>query len=351
MMDMKKKILNTLFIITGAALLQFILIAYKHYVGYVIIHSSGQFFRTLFIGTSLSAIIIALVVYLDDKIIRLLSKKISWQKSFFIRLPVEILTALTIGAVFGVLFTLVSELLFGYKEPLGEVFISNILIAAIVNLTVVGILEAMEFFRESQQSQLKAEKLERENLKLRFEMLKKQLDPHFLFNSLNILSSLIAKDKKKSQRFIDAFAAVYRYTLDVIDKPVVSVAEELNFAHDYLFLQKLRFENAFTFEINIDNACRERFLPPLTLQTLLENALKHNVANVERPLHIRIFSDNDPETIMVSNNLQNKVKMKYSSGIGLENLKNRYKLISDSLPDFIETGQEYIVQLPLIRAE
>ncbi len=348
---MKKIILNAGLIILGALLLQLILIAYKHFVGYVIIHSSTQFFRTLFIGTLLTAFVLFIVAITDRLIIRFLAGKVKWQETFFSRLSIEIIVALVIGALFGILFTLISELLFGYREPIGEVFLSNMLIAAVVNLIVVGIIESVEFFKESQESRLKAEKLERENLELRFGMLKKQLDPHFLFNSLNILSSLVARDKWKSQRFIDAFAAIYRYTLDVIDKPVVSVEEELKFASDYLFLQKLRFEDAFTFEIYIDDACRGNYLPPLTLQTLLENALKHNIATIKRPLHIKIIGDSENTMIVVRNNLQKKGRTRYSSGIGLENLKMRYKLISESEPEIVRTDQEYIVKLPLIGAE
>lgn len=348
---MKKTIIYAGVITVSALLLQLILIAYKHFVGYVVIQSSSQFYRTLFFGTLLSALLIFIIAFLDRLIIRFLAGKVKWQEAFFIRLPIEIVVALAVGATFGMLFTLISELLFGYKEPIGEVLLSNMLIAAIVNVIVVGVIESVDFFRESQNSRLRAEKLERENLELRFGMLKKQLDPHFLFNSLNILSSLVARDKWKSQRFIDAFAAIYRYTLDVIDKPVVSVEEELKFASDYLFLQKLRFEDAFTFEIYIDDACRGNYLPPLTLQTLLENALKHNIATIKRPLHIKIIGDSENTMIVVRNNLQKKGRTRYSSGIGLENLKMRYKLISESEPEIVRTDQEYIVKLPLIGAE
>lgn len=275
----------------------------------------------------------------------------SWKNEFPKRLGIEILLMFFTGAIIGVLFTVISWLLFGYRQALGEVFLNNALIAAVTNLFISAGIEAFLFYRQNQQSLLKAEILENENLNLRFDMLKKQLDPHFLFNSLNILSSLIRRDREKSQDFIDAFSFVYRYTLEVLEKPVISLREELEFAEAYLYLHQIRFEDAFSFEISIADRCRERLIPPLALQILLENAFKHNVASRRKPLKIRISCDPEAAVLFVANNIQSKIRLKSARSIGLENLRNRYSMVSSLLPEITRDENEYIVKLPLIKAE
>jgi LytS/YehU family sensor histidine kinase len=211
----------------------------------------------------------------------------------------------------------------------------------------VSVLEAILFYKQSQESRLKTEILERENIGMRFETLKKQLDPHFLFNSLNVLSSLIQKDRKKAQEFIDEFSHVYRYTLEVIDKPVVTVEQEMDYAQSYLFLQKIRFGSAVMIEVDIDEQNRDKLLPPLAVQILLENAFKHNIATESNPLQIRIYTRNDQ--LIVVNSRQKRQGV--GKGMGFENLKNRYNLITNRLPEVMMTQDEYIVKIPILEAE
>jgi LytS/YehU family sensor histidine kinase len=194
-----------------------------------------------------------------------------------------------------------------------------------------------------------AEKLERENSQIRFETLKSQLNPHFLFNSLNVLSSLIKHDSDKAQYFVDEFSSVYRYTLDVIEKPVVELREEINFAKSFLYLQKIRFDNAVDMEINVDASKLNDLVPPLAIQTLLENAFKHNRASVDNPLKINIYDEDDG--LVVINNLQPKIKGDDSKGVGLNNLRKRYELLGEKLPQFSFTEKEYIAKIPLIKPE
>jgi two-component system, LytTR family, sensor kinase len=193
-----------------------------------------------------------------------------------------------------------------YEDGLLKNIINNSLITSVLNIIIITVIEAIVWFKRSQQSLVKAEKLERENSQIRFETLKSQLNPHFLFNSLNVLSSLIKKDSDKAQNFVDEFSSVYRYTLDVIEKPVVELREELDFAKSFLFLQKIRFDNAVDMEINVDASKLNYLVPPLAVQTLLENAFKHNKATAESPLNIKIYNEND--SLLVVNNLQPKIK-------------------------------------------
>ena len=134
----------------------------------------------------------------------------------------------------------------------------------------------------------RAEVLERENADIRFAILKTQLNPHFLFNSLNVLSSLIGKDAGRAQHFVDEFSAVYRYILEVIDLPVVELRRELEFARSYLYLQSIRFADGIEVDVDIRSDQLDLYVPPLALQTVIENAFKHNRASADAPLHLRI---------------------------------------------------------------
>lgn len=305
----------------------------------------------MFAGTILTSIMMALIVILDLKLINPLESRLPWNENFAKRIFIELIIAFVAGGFVGLIFSFVSELIFGYKQAMNEVLVSNFLIAAVINLIIFAVIEASIYFRRSRANQIKAEILERENVDMRFQMLKKQLDPHFLFNSLNILSSLISKDKRKAQEFIDAFVSMYRYTLEVIEEPAVKVDQEIKFAQDYIFLQKLRFENAITTKLTVDEKVLNQFIPQLALQILLENTFKHNIATKKIPLHIRISGDALLNQLIVSNNMQPKKRLKYNPGVGLENLKNRYKLISQEVPVIICTEKEYIVKLPLIKAD
>jgi sensor histidine kinase YesM len=346
---MKKSAKFFLYVFLGAAFVQLLLILYKHYIGYDLVQSLAGFFISWLYASVLSAIMVALVLLLDLWIIRRLEARFPWQRAVWLRLSTEFVVSVSAGALMGLSITLISHLLAPYDEPLTEVLLYNAIIGAVINLILFAILEAILFSRQHQEAQKRSETLERENIQLQFEMLKKQLDPHFLFNSLNVLSSLVRKDKTRAQHFIDEFSSVYRYALDVIDRPVVTVKEELDFAHSYLFLQKIRFEDAVRVEIDVNEKYWHRLVPPLAVQTLLENAFKHNIASGLRPLNIRIFIQENK--LLIVNNRQLKKKRAASKGVGFENLKSRYKLISKELPDVVMTEKDYIVKLPLLEPD
>jgi LytS/YehU family sensor histidine kinase len=166
---------------------------------------------------------------------------------------------------------------------------------------------------------------------------------------LNVLSTLIKHDAEKAQVFVDEFSSVYRYTLDVIEKPVVELREEIKFAKSFLYLQKIRFNNAVDMEINVDASKLNHLVPPLAIQTLFENAFKHNKASVDNPLKINIYNEDD--VLIVINNLQPKIKGDDLKGVGLNNLRKRYELLGEKLPQFSVTEKEYIAKIPLINPE
>ncbi len=192
-------------------------------------------------------------------------------------------------------------------------------------------------------------KVQKENLQSQFEVLKSQINPHFMFNSLNVLSGLISKDIGKAQQFIDEFSHIYRYVLETLEQPVVTLGKELDFMRSYLFLQQIRHGDDLSYSVKIPSALLKWVLPPLSLQVVLENAIKHNIVNESKPLKIDIYSEDT--TLVVQNNIQPKISAGASTGLGLKNLVKRYGLISKFKPVFeVETGY-YVAKLPLIETE
>jgi len=182
-----------------------------------------------------------------------------------------------------------------------------------------------------------------------FETLKNQLDPHFLFNSLNVLSSLIEENPKKAQEFTVALSKIYRYVLDQKDKNLILVEEELNFAKLYVSLLKMRFEDAIIINFQTDIDINEFRIVPLSLQLLLENAIKHNIISDQKPLQIDIFKEEN--YLVVQNSYQKKQTFEKSTGIGLQNIIQRYNLVSNLEINIQQTDKHYIVKLPLISGE
>ncbi|MCL1673124.1 2TM domain-containing protein [Elizabethkingia ursingii] len=179
-----------------------------------------------------------------------------------------------------------------------------------------------------------------------FESLKNQLDPHFLFNSLNVLSALIEENPDNAQKFTSSMSKIYRYVLEQKDKEVVSLEEEINFARTYIELLKYRFEDSIVFHLNIDADNSKDFVVPLSLQLLLENCIKHNHATSAKPLNIEIFVQE--EYLIIRNNLQKRELPNEKSGIGLSNIVQRYNLLTKRNV-FIESDEEsFSVKIPIL---
>ncbi|MDR6371031.1 sensor histidine kinase YesM [Chryseobacterium bernardetii] len=173
--------------------------------------------------------------------------------------------------------------------------------------------------------------------------LKTQLNPHFLFNNLNVLDQLIEEDKHKASDFLNEFAEIYRYVLDVSDKKIVSVEEELAFAEKYFKLIQYKYGNAYSLKINpVKSPGR---IIPLSLQLLLENAVQHNLGTIDKPVLITIKID---KAITVSNNVIPKRNRKKTSGRALNNLKEQYNLLTDQQVEIIKTETEFSVIIPVI---
>lgn len=226
---------------------------------------------------------------------------------------------------------------------------ANVMTAVIITVITASIWEAVALFKSWRESELVAERLSKEHIQSQFQTLKNQVNPHFLFNSLNALSSLVHSDPDKAEQFIDEFAKIYRYVLDVKERKFVELKEELRFLESFMFLQQIRFGDHLRLELEVDAARLHDFLPPLALQELIENAIKHNEVSGQHPLTIRVESKDG--SLEVSNGLQPRKEDVASTGTGLKNLKERYRLFADKEPEFVATSKQYIAKLPLIEAE
>jgi sensor histidine kinase YesM len=193
----------------------------------------------------------------------------------------------------------------------------------------------------------KNEELKRENLQAKYEALKNQVNPHFLFNSLNTLSGLVEQKPELATDFIKKLSDIYRYVLDQNDKELVSLQDEMKFVEDYIFLSKMRFGEALIFNSQIDKSNNVQVVP-LGLQMLVENAIKHNIISDDMPLKIEIGIEDG--FVMLKNNIQTKTTIiSGKKPQGLENLKKRYEYLSNSPIEIIETDKEFIVKLPIIK--
>ncbi|MEM9991410.1 MAG: histidine kinase [Bacteroidota bacterium] len=282
-------------------------------------------------------------------VIDYLSKQFPYNKSKWIGL--RLLISLAIGTT--VAFTsAVINAYFPYPERLQFVN-GDFLFVFIMSFFQCGMtfttLQIWEMIKRNRQLSLSVAELEKQKIQSQLQALRQQINPHFLFNSLNVLSELIHEDIEKSDLFIQHFAKVYRYALELNQEAVVPLEKELDFLNSYIFLQKIRFGENLKIDTHFPQGTLQSYVPPLSLQVLFENAIKHNAVTSNKPLHIQMECQNG--IFFMKNNLQ---KLKHSvtgTGIGLKNLRKKYALISEHLPNFYTKDGSYIAELPLIRLE
>ena len=191
-------------------------------------------------------------------------------------------------------------------------------------------------------------KLQKENLQSQFEVLKQQVNPHFLFNSLNVLSSLIKIDPDTAEVFTEKLSKVYRYVLENKEKDLVTVATEMEFLESYLFLIDIRFMHKINVKIDVPQQYLDYFILPIAVQMIIENAIKHNTFSKSRPMQIEI-SVGDKQQLIISNTLQLRETKLASTGIGLKNIVQRYALLCNCTPSFVQTEHLFVAELPLMK--
>ena len=288
-------------------------------------------------------------------IIQQMDRRFPWSKKKVVakRIAIEfLLLSITASAVItGIAFLFAAVVpwidMSVAQDPV-NIFV-NIITAVIITTVCVSVWEAVHFFKQWKELAIKAEVLEKEKLQSQFESLRNQVNPHFLFNSLNTLSSLVHTDPDKAERFIDRFAEVYRYVLETKDQNVIPLSEEVRFLKAYLYLLQIRFEKGLDIKLSLSEAQDHLWLPPLALQELIGNAVKHNIVSATRPLTISVQIEGS--LLVVRNNLQLRADRPASTGTGQSNLQKRYALFDGASPLFEATEDHYVACLPLIREE
>lgn len=271
-----------------------------------------------------------------------ISKHISWVKFPVKRLIVGVISTVIFTVIVAIGLLKVWEYSQGFKFNSYTGFIS---ISLIVTFLISFFLHGREFLLQWKQSAVEAERYQKQSMEATYENLKSQVNPHFLFNSLNALTNLVYEDQDKATKFIKQLSEVYRYVLDTRDKEVVPLEEELKFLEAYVYLQQIRFGDKLSVTIKLDEV--KSMVAPLAIQMLFENAIKHNEISEENPLAISIYKEAD--FIVIENTLQPKSQLgQVSSGLGLENIKKRYAFLSDKVVEVIKKDKVFQVKLPLL---
>ncbi len=337
----KKNFIALVWISIGIALFQFIFFIDKKNV--------ENFLLSILISS-----LYTFIIGIGNGIVNdLLNKKVPWIKATKKRVIISVISILIVNFVLVFLCNYVDVVMIQKEGSLQDFFSGkyNFRIWFMVNLSLMisAFLHAkgfMEELKKATKQEVVEQKLIAKSANAQFESLKNQLDPHFLFNSLNVLSSLIEENPIQAQKFTASMSKIYRYVLEQKDKELVTVEEEIAFAKTYCELLKTRFEDSVEFIFEVDEKLYKNYVVPLCLQLLLENCIKHNFATSSKPLLIRIFSENTK--LCIENNLNMRPQMKESAGIGLANIVQRYSLLTKQNV-FIEKSDDYFkVKLPML---
>ena len=220
------------------------------------------------------------------------------------------------------------------------------IISLIGALFIATLYQGIRFITNWKQYVIRSEQLEKENLVAKYETLKKQVHPHFLLNGLNTLISLIENNEKTASEYAQNLSDFLRFLLTQQSKELITLKEELEIVSQYAYIQQIRFNNNVSIKLNVPEEFLNKKLPPLAVQMLVENAIKHNIISNKKPLNIHIGLSG--EKLLVVNNLQKKQQVS-STEIGLNNIDKRYKFISDQRPEIVTNENEFKVKLPLIQ--
>ncbi len=334
----------------------------------------GRFYRNL-AGSLLLALIISLVYFRDNSdnpheflitfswafvicftqwlghsyIFSLLDKKISWQEHPGKRAIYSSISIIVYSVfAFIVVTVIMTRIVFNTlpENPVQWALKSSVT-AILVSFAVSIVFLAIGFFRSWKHSLLEAERFKAEMLMYKYESLQNQINPHFLFNSFNVLSNLVYEDRKKAVKFITQMSQLFRYVLDSRDKELVPVTEELEFISSFAFLLQTRFEDKLSITIDVQ-ADQDDLIVPMTMQLLIENCVKHNEISAAKPLTISISRSND--SISVVNNLQLKPVASGSTETGLSNIRQQYSYFTDKEIVISRTADHFSVAVPVLKA-
>lgn len=335
----KKQFIIALKIVLGISVVTILLVVFIHnkLTWHLI---KNQLFYNMYYGLPLS-IINGLFFDAIDRIV-------PWQKAAKVRAIAGIVGSIIVTMLSVLLLNLILWVwIWGneYSVLFAEESRLYYIIALIITVVVTLIFHVYHFFIEvNKQTKLNAE-LQKKHLKTQLSALRAHIDPHFLFNSFNVLSGLIEENKEEAQEFLAGLSKIYRHIIERRQEEKTEVGEEINFAKRYLHLQSMRFEGSIEVEVKVPEEERAREIPSLTLQLLLENAIKHNKFDLKRPLTIDIYTE---DGFLIIRNKKRDRKLSNTTKMGLKNIKERYHLLTDNKVKIADEADFFIVYLPLL---
>lgn len=334
------KIKNETGIAFGLLLMAYILATLVKTV-YFFEQSVGWHMATSFMAFIAMTIMAITIKFIDNY----LDKIYPFEKNILLRVIIQFALTLTvvIGLRMGIGVIILRHFPFRVTN---EIFLIAFLLNTLMVISIILSFLGYHFFKLWKEERITAAQLEAEKAQVQYDNLKNQLNPHFLFNSLTSLHSLIYENPNLAADFLQQLAKVYRYVLNNKDKNKVPINTEVEFVNQYIHLLKTRFEEGFDVYFELDDIVNNKGIAPVSLQILIENAIKHNVTHKSSPLLVNIYNDNS--YLYVKNNIQTKVHIDSSNGQGLDNLQHLYRYLSDQPIKITQDKQHFIVQLPLL---
>lgn len=276
-----------------------------------------------------------------------LNIRYSWisdpQKRLILQLAIS--TIFTSVILFIAMFVM-HQVKFGDGRVINRKMAETFLPALFITLSLMAVIVGSQFYKSLRQSMVEVEKYKAASANAQLQNLKNQLNPHFLFNNLSVLTSLVYKDQGRAVDFINELSKVYRYVLDSKNFELVPLQDEIDFLDHYLYLLKIRFEKSISFDVKIDLNSTSGYLPPMCLQMLVENSVQHNETSQAKPLQVSIYSENN--CLVVENLVQPRSDVVESSKTGLTNIESRYSYFTDEKVKIFSDGKIFRVSLPLI---
>lgn len=260
----------------------------------------------------------------------------------------RLLKSLLAGVIVMFVLACVQQFLLSYMH-FGPVMLMIEIRGIMINLTFYMFLHLLSQSYQNQQVAIELERTQSDNLSAQYELMKQQVNPHFLFNSLNTLKYMVESGDAQAVGFILKLSDFYRFTLESRKLDLIRLSEELEILNAYLFLLKARFEEGIDLLVNIDQTYYNSLIPPFTLQLLLENCIKHNIVSLEHPLKIWLYAEGG--LIVVANRLQPKRNPESSTGVGLRNINQRYVHLLNKKIDIQVEETLFVIKLPIIHAD
>ncbi len=328
------------------AFVELFIVFYLDYIGYAPITNFYYLMYRYLISVAIAFFGGYVAGFMDLRGIAVLDRYFTWQETPILRLTLQLLFVTIIGIFVAFFLTAFVNTIQEYPEKFYKAFVNNMMVSILSNLMLMIILDLWISIIEKNKMELKEQIVENEISNLKYDVLKSQIEPHFIFNNLNTMSYLIESDSEKAQRFFGELSQIYRYILATIDCKCVKLCRELEFLNSYIYLSDVRFSDTIIFNLHKSEEYLEWWLPPLSLQFAVENVLKHNSASELHPLIINIYCSEG--SIFVVNNISYKFSKDYSTGLGQSNINKRYSLITEMEPKYFTDGSKYFSKFPLI---